>query len=241
MRISRVNRSRVSDILVSRQTVVSSVNSVEKSAPSFEIQNSTFNFSDNFWLSKEQFYDHLEKMHSESEHYSEFSLKQDEYKSSKEMANSPKDEILSFVNTVLGKYNQLIDHIAKVDLANNPKNREIQVNYEGAVANFNYAKNYQGLKTYMLEINLVDIANNLFISFPGEIFSELTNQLKAKYNVNIIGYTNDYCLYLTDSNAYDKMYYEALISPFEKKQGEYFIDKCVKIISEYKRPTIKSQ
>ena len=62
MRISRVNRSRVSDILVSRQTVVSSVNSVEKSAPSFEIQNSTFNFSDNFWLSKEQFYDHLEKI-----------------------------------------------------------------------------------------------------------------------------------------------------------------------------------
>ena len=122
MRISRVNRSRVSDILVSRQTVVSSVNSVEKSAPSFEIQNSTFNFSDNFWLSKEQFYDHLEKMHSESEHYSEFSLKQDEYKSSKEMANSPKDEIISFVNTVLGKYNQLIDHIAKVDLAKNQNN-----------------------------------------------------------------------------------------------------------------------
>ena len=122
MRISRVNRSRVSDILVSRQTVVSSVNSVEKSSPSFEIQNSTFNFSDNFWLSKEQFYDHLEKMHSESEHYSEYSLKQDEYKSSKEMANSPKDEILSFVNTVLGKYNQLIDHIAKVDLAKNQNN-----------------------------------------------------------------------------------------------------------------------
>ncbi|WP_417201969.1 hypothetical protein [Acetoanaerobium sticklandii] len=122
MRISRVNRSRVSDILVSRQTVVSSVNSVEKSSPSFEIQNSTFNFSDNFWLSKEQFYDHLEKMHSESEHYSEYSLKQDEYKSSKEMANSPKDEILSFVNTVLEKYNQLIDHIAKVDLAKNQNN-----------------------------------------------------------------------------------------------------------------------
>ena len=122
MRISRVNRSRVSDILVSRQTVVSSVNSVEKSAPSFEIQNSTFNFSDNFWLSKEQFYDHLEKMHSESEHYSEYSLKQDEYKASKEMPNSPKDEILSFVNTVLEKYNQLIDHIAKVDLAKNQNN-----------------------------------------------------------------------------------------------------------------------
>ncbi len=122
MRISRVNRSRVSDILVSRQTVVSSVNSVEKSAPSFEIQNSTFNFSDNFWLSKEQFYDHLEKMHSESEHYSEYSLKQDEYKSSKELAHSPKDEILSFVNTVLEKYNQLIDHIAKVDLAKNQNN-----------------------------------------------------------------------------------------------------------------------
>ena len=111
MRISRVNRSRVSDILVSRQTVVSSVNSVEKSAPSFEIQNSTFNFSDN-----------LEKMHSESEHYSEYSLKQDEYKASKELPNSPKDEILSFVNTVLEKYNQLIDHIAKVDLAKNQNN-----------------------------------------------------------------------------------------------------------------------
>ena len=122
MRISRVNRSRVSDILVSRQTVVSSVNSVEKSAPSFEIQNSTFNFSDNFWLSKEQFYDHLEKMYSESEHYSEYSLKQDEYKASKELSNSPKDEILSFVNTVLEKYNQLIDHIAKVDLAKNQNN-----------------------------------------------------------------------------------------------------------------------
>lgn len=122
MRISRVNRSRVSDILVSRQTVVSSVNSVEKSAPSFEIQNSTFNFSDNFWLSKEQFYDHLEKMHSESEHYSEYSLKQDEYKASKELPNSPKDEILSFVSTVLEKYNQLIDHIAKVDLAKNQNN-----------------------------------------------------------------------------------------------------------------------
>ena len=122
MRISRVNRSRVSDILVSRQTVVSSVNSVEKSSPSFEIQNSTFNFSDNFWLSKEQFYDHLEKMHSESEHYSEYSLKQDEYKASKELPNSPNDEILSFVNTVLEKYNQLIDHIAKVDLAKNQNN-----------------------------------------------------------------------------------------------------------------------
>jgi len=122
MRVSRVNRSRVSDILVSRQTVVSSVNSVEKTSLSFEIQNSTFNFSDNFWLSKEQFYDHLEKMHSESEHYSDYSYEQEEFKSSKQMTNSPKDEILSFVNTVLEKYNQLIDHIAKVDLAKNQNN-----------------------------------------------------------------------------------------------------------------------
>ena len=49
-------------------------------------------------------------------------MKQDEYKSSKELAHSPKDEILSFVNTVLEKYNQLIDHIAKVDLAKNQNN-----------------------------------------------------------------------------------------------------------------------
>lgn len=122
MRISRINRSRVTNMLVSRQTVVSSVNSVEKASPSFEIQNSTFNFSDNFWLSKDQFYDNLEKVRPEAEQYFEYTFDQDNFKSTKGMSNSPKDEILEFVKLVLSQYNDVIDYIVKVDQAKNQNN-----------------------------------------------------------------------------------------------------------------------
>ena len=122
MRISRVNRSRVSNMLVSRQTVISSVNSVEKTSPSFEIQNDTSNFSDNFWFSKVLFYDHLDKLHSENEIYSNYIMGQDEFKSSKGMSDSPKDEIIVFIKTVLDYYYQLIDHIVKIDQAKKQNN-----------------------------------------------------------------------------------------------------------------------
>jgi hypothetical protein len=103
---------------------------------------------------------------------------------------------------------------------------------EGTKANWEYSKNYRGLKSYKLKCLYLKIGELKFIGYPGEIFSELTNPLKLKYDVNIVGYCNGYSLYLTNEEAFNKFYYEAMISPFERGEGEKFIAYIANKLSE---------
>ncbi|MPN09930.1 hypothetical protein SDC9_157223 [bioreactor metagenome] len=41
-------------------------------------------------------------------------------------------------------------------------------------------------------------------------------------------------MYITNENAYNNRWYEALSSPFEKGQGEYLINEIRNIIKTYK-------
>lgn len=103
---------------------------------------------------------------------------------------------------------------------------------EGTKANLEYSKNFRGLKSYELKCIYLKIGELKLIGYPGEIFSELTNYLEIKYDVNIVGYCNGYSLYLTNEEAFEKFYYEAMISPFERKEGEKFIAYIANKLSE---------
>lgn len=114
---------------------------------------------------------------------------------------------------------------------NDQQIRQLEAKVEGAKANFEYSENYSNLVEYLLEGYYLKIGELSFVTYPGEIYSELTNQLKEKHDVSIIGYCNDYTLYLTDQNAFLANNYEALSSPFAEGEGE----KLIHYLNEYIR------
>ena len=105
--------------------------------------------------------------------------------------------------------------------------RLAQARIEGAKANLEYSQNYQGLGEHTLNCNLLNIGGIRFLTFPGEIFSELSNLIREEHDISIIGYCDGYSMYLTDSNAYEKSYYEAMSSPFAKGEGEKFVKMII--------------
>ncbi|MEG1462119.1 hypothetical protein [Anaerorhabdus sp.] len=112
--------------------------------------------------------------------------------------------------------------------------RLIEALSEGANADYVYSKYYNNIKETEIKVTLVDFCGQLFITVPGEIFSELTNTLREKEDIGILGYTNGYLMYITNENAYNNRWYEALSSPFEKGQGEYLVNEIRNIIKTYK-------
>lgn len=110
--------------------------------------------------------------------------------------------------------------------------RLIQSLAEGALADYLYSKYYHSKhKEIMLPIKILHFCGQLFITIPGEIFSELTNPLKKDFDLGIIGYTNGYFMYIPNIAAFDNNWYEALSSPFEKGQGEYLIEQIRQILT----------
>lgn len=112
MRVSPVNRSRISNIAVMRQTVVGGVDSVEKPKPITALTNNPSNFSDNFWLSNELFYDSLgEKLKEQHD----FQLHESPMGNENIDYDKEDDAILNFIEDIIKKYNIAIDYMKDVD------------------------------------------------------------------------------------------------------------------------------
>lgn len=74
------------------------------------------------------------------------------------------------------------------------------------------------------DVILLNLNHYTFMTFPGEVYSSLFEELFNTSNTRIIGYANGYNLYLTDSKAFEEKNYEALSSPFMQGEGERFKD-----------------
>lgn len=105
--------------------------------------------------------------------------------------------------------------------------RLLENDVEGAQANIRFIKNYQDMKDYQLNIPMIKINDQIFIFIPGELFSQLSNDLQDEHT-HFIGYANNYYMYFADCYSYDHYGYEALSSPFAKGESE----KMIAIIDE---------
>lgn len=94
---------------------------------------------------------------------------------------------------------------------------------EGADNNLLACRNASGLQEIPLSISCIQLPSVRLVTVPVELFSKLSNPVKAAWNAEFIGYTNGYSLYMADENAFDQQFYEALSSPFEKGAGEALI------------------
>ena len=90
---------------------------------------------------------------------------------------------------------------------------------EGAKTAVNLAKALQGMKEEDVHYMMMRIQNVVIAVAPGEMFSTLGRPLKEE-GIEVFGYGNGYYIYIADENSYDKGYYEAMSSPFEKGVGE---------------------
>ncbi|MBP3399006.1 MAG: neutral/alkaline non-lysosomal ceramidase N-terminal domain-containing protein [Erysipelotrichaceae bacterium] len=90
---------------------------------------------------------------------------------------------------------------------------------EGAQNNLLASSALQGKTTVDIPVSVLKLPNLTLIFTPAELFSKLSNPLK-KYGLEFIGYTNGYHLYMPDSDAYDKQFYEASSSPYAQGAGE---------------------
>lgn len=95
---------------------------------------------------------------------------------------------------------------------------------EGARTNLAFVENFTDLQVLNIPVNFMRINDHNFVTMPAELFSSLSNLLREKLKINFFGYCNGYSLYIADSLAYKKGFYEALSSIYQKGEGENFID-----------------
>lgn len=115
IKVARVNRSRVRELMVERQTVVSTVATVGKVSASMPVSNSPSNYSDNFWLSKEQFYDHLEKISENDQSFKNIIADQESFNKSYNTKDTGADELYQFVLGITEKFNGFMNQIIQTD------------------------------------------------------------------------------------------------------------------------------
>lgn len=112
--------------------------------------------------------------------------------------------------------------------------RLLENDVEGAQANIRFIKNYQDMKEYQLTIPMIKINDQIFIFIPGELFSQLSNDLQDDHT-HFIGYANNYYMYFADRYSYDHYGYEALSSPFAKGESEKMIEIIKKEIKKWRQ------
>lgn len=104
----------------------------------------------------------------------------------------------------------------------NPKSKNSLI--EWTEAERNYATHYEGVRKADIEINFLQIDDLCFVALPLELNSELANILKFTFsNVRFISYANGYMMYLPQKEAYEKHFYEAENTSFDKGEGEKVI------------------
>ena len=111
--------------------------------------------------------------------------------------------------------------------------RVVESFMEGARTNLAFAKNFKDFKEVELLVSFIAINDRIMITIPAELFSALSNELREDFGFVFLGYTNGYCLYIADELAYDKGYYEALSSIYEKGQGELLMEAIKKDVTSW--------
>lgn len=91
---------------------------------------------------------------------------------------------------------------------------------EGAEANLRYATSYEGHNSYAVNICILELNYEMIVCIPGELFSELSNDIQNKEKVHFVCYANGYFMYFANEYAYDNHFYEAFSSPFVKGESE---------------------
>lgn len=115
MRVSRVSRSRISDIVVSRNTVVNSVDGVTKTPSVFPVHNNVTDNSSNFLLSKEAFYDNIEKMNKKHKNFVGKLAEDELHKRKNDLLDTSDDDILAFIQDTIEKFNLAMDCVKRLD------------------------------------------------------------------------------------------------------------------------------
>ncbi len=105
---------------------------------------------------------------------------------------------------------------------------------EGAESNLRYSKEYDGTFEYHAELSMWRWNDEIFITIPGELFSELSN-LNQDEHIHYFCYMNGYLMYFADEKAYENNVYEALSSPFEKGESEKMMAMITKQIDIWRK------
>ena len=95
---------------------------------------------------------------------------------------------------------------------------------EGAQNNLMASSALQGKTEIEVPVSILKLPELTLVYTPVELFSKLSNPMK-KYGLEFIGYTNGYHLYMPDSDAYDKQFYEASSSPYAQGAGEDLMEQ----------------
>lgn len=106
---------------------------------------------------------------------------------------------------------------------------------EGAEANLRYAYSYEGKSSYDVNISILELNDEIMVCIPGELFSELSNEIQNEEKVHFICYANGYYMYFANEYAYDHQFYEAFSSPFVKGQSEKMMSTIKNKIREIKQ------
>lgn len=109
--------------------------------------------------------------------------------------------------------------------------RVIQSFYEGAQNNLLASKSLSDIKNIQVPVSALKINDLTLIFTPCELFSTLSSPLK-KYSLEFVGYTNGYHLYMADSLAYDRQFYEACSSPYARGAGEELMNQIKEWVIE---------
>lgn len=122
------------------------------------------------------------------------------------------------LNECINNYN-----MAKLTQITSSELRVIESLKEGAEANLRLAKSAYNFDKININITIAKVNNEMIIFVPGELFSELSNDIQNK-DIIFVGYANGYIGYYANIAAYDNSCYEALSSPFKKGESEKMID-----------------
>ena len=118
----------------------------------------------------------------------------------------------------LAEYEKQLEEAKKQNLSASEL-RVIASFAEGAKTAVNLAKALQGIKEENVHYMMMRLQNVVIAVTPGEMFSTLGRPLKDE-GIEVFGYGNGYYIYIADEHSYEKGYYEAMSSPFEKGVGE---------------------
>lgn len=105
--------------------------------------------------------------------------------------------------------------------------RLLEAIWEGAINNLLASTMLSRYTELNLSVHAISLPNFTLATVPVELFSKLSNSVKVNRNLDFVGYTNGYFLYMPDENAYLNNFYEAGSSPFAPKEGERFIQEII--------------
>ena len=97
---------------------------------------------------------------------------------------------------------------------------------EGAQSNLQLSIGFGGVDMLPMEVRFFRMGALVFVFVPGELFSALSNPLRAAYGNEAVfcGYSGGYQGYIPDTSSYLAETYETLSSPYAMGEGEKLME-----------------